>query len=74
MVWLALNRDFKSIFYVVSDKLNGQRYQELLTASLLPLCQDIRSQTGKNPIFQHDNASAHSSASTKQGLMTIMLM
>jgi hypothetical protein len=52
----------------LAGRQNSLHYQQTLTAHLLPFGD---TEHGGNYIFQHDNASIHSSASTRQFLSDV---
>uniref|UniRef100_A0A915MVI3 Tc1-like transposase DDE domain-containing protein n=1 Tax=Meloidogyne javanica TaxID=6303 RepID=A0A915MVI3_MELJA len=65
MSWAAFSTRGKLQLAFPSTRMNSEEYQEVLEACLIPFLEEH----DEIPhIFQHDNASIHASASTKQWL------
>ena len=65
MVWAAFGSLGKTDLIIFSGKVNSSYYCEALSEYLLPTAQQIG---GRKWIFQHDNASVHTSGETKSWL------
>lgn len=65
MVWGAFCFNGVLPLAKISCKMNSSDYQEILSENLLPIASTL---AGENWIFQHDNASIHSSNATKSFL------
>lgn len=65
MVWGAFGFNGQTSLAILSGKQTSRNYQETLKNNLLPFCDIIG---GPDCIFQQDNASIHTSISTKAWL------
>ena len=63
MTWTEITRFGKLSLVFVKGRMNSEAYQNLLTNNLLPLLQRFHRFKWR---FQQDNASIHSSASTRR--------
>ena len=65
MIWAAFNTKGKLQIAFSSARMNSEEYQDVLDACLIPFLEE----NYEVPLIsQHDNASIHASASTKQWL------
>jgi len=62
MLWGGISLRSRTPVIVVTDKMNSDRYIEMLRTQVLPWISDNMSQ---GCIFQQDNATAHTSKKTK---------
>ncbi|KAH9089310.1 hypothetical protein Ae201684P_001511 [Aphanomyces euteiches] len=69
MVWAAICSQGKSKLAILQGKQDSSKYCETLSNYLLPFLRELAEKHGiKEPVFQHDNASIHSSRATAEFL------
>ncbi|KAF0736259.1 hypothetical protein Ae201684P_006988 [Aphanomyces euteiches] len=69
MVWAAICSQGKSKLAILQGKQDSSKYCETLSNYLLPFLRELEEKHGiKEPVFQHDNASIHSSRATAEFL------